>query len=118
MSESVVEQGVLTPIDRDGLSIDQWIQSQFDLEELPEEYEDWIEYLGEASHKPGAPPRYYVSISRDEIYEISNHRKSHEPDFANAERRPDGSIAFFVGYYNGGASLDEVIDEALEGLSG
>ena len=58
----------------------------------------------------------YVILS-DSIYEIiEKHSKPIDYDIFEASMNKDGTISFNVMYYNGGCSLDEAIEDALESV--
>ena len=77
------------------------------LTELDSYYESYQEYLEDQYYE-----EYY--IGNNIIYEVK--RKEIDPydDIHNAVKMPDGSIAFEIRWYNGGASYRELLDVALD----
>lgn len=109
VSEMETYRGKLTPVDLEGLGLDNWIQNLLGWESLEGTfYESWLEALDEERYDS------YVYHKKSEIlYEV--HRESLDPyGFQFSERKPDGTVEFFVSYYNGGASFDEVAESFLD----
>jgi len=57
----------------------------------------------------------YVVVS-GKLYSIQSKEEDSCDDIFEAERAQDGSIKFFVQFYNGGCSLSEALEEAIERL--
>lgn len=78
--------------------------------ELNEYYDSWQGMFYDKFYET------YV-ISSDSIYEIiEKHSKPIDYDIFEAYPNKDGTISFNVMYYNGGCSLDEAIEYALESV--
>ena len=56
-----------------------------------------------------------VYIRNQIIYEVQD-TELDPSGFSEAETNEDGSIDYMILYYNGGASFDEVIDEAISNI--
>lgn len=70
--------------------------------------DSWREMLNEELHE-----RYVVACG--EVYKvIEKNYKAIDDDIFNARDNGDGTIDYEVMYYNGGCSLDEAIEYALE----
>lgn len=110
MSEMETYRGRLTPVDLGGLELDLWIQNLLGRESLEGTYcRNWLEALSELRYNS-----YVYHEKSGILYEI--HREALDPQgFQFAEHRPDGTVDFFVSYYNGGASFGEVAESLLDG---
>lgn len=112
MSEVETHVGKLIPISLDGLSIDEWVQKELGQTEKPD-YETWLSHYDEEQYSnPKKYPRrlFYDGVTLFEVVA----KKLPFNDFVEANENPDGSIDFVISYYNGGASLDEVLAEVVE----
>jgi len=56
------------------------------------------------------------TVYNDEVYDLSDWKDLAYGDVFEATENADGSISFFVQYYNGGCGLDEAIGYALDNL--
>lgn len=112
MSEMETFKGRLTPVELDGLTVDQWVQELLGWTELDlNRYEDWLDALSEERYG-----EYVYDRLTSTVYEIQKHQL--DPyGFVEAERRSDGSIDFIVSYYNGGVSFSEVAKSAIRSAS-
>jgi hypothetical protein len=109
MSEMETHKGKLVPLVCTGCTLEERAEDVCGLLgfEKSEYHSTWVECLEEEGYKR-------VLILDDEhIYEIQDCEV--DPyGFANATRNNDGTIDYFISWYNGGASMDEVLKEAIE----
>jgi len=75
--------------------------------EIDEYYDTYLESLKENDK--------YMVIE-DCIYEVLEKRKLNH-DFMLATQESDGTISFFVSYYNGGCCLEEAVEEAINNIT-
>lgn len=108
MSTVEAYTGKLTPVDLQGKSLDEWIQHNLKLSELPAHAEDWLEVLSEEHYN-----KYLYNSKTKTLYKVK--RKSMDPDgFLHFDRKKDGSYTFSMSYYNGGASFEEVMRDVFD----
>jgi len=107
MSETVAYEGKLVPVDREGKSLDLWIQERLGWSDL-RGHSNWLEALEETIYGG-----YFYDSSKAVLYEVQR-RELHPEDFIHATANADGSFDFVVGYYNGGASFEEVMGSVVE----
>ena len=68
-------------------------------------HDSWVEALEDEGYKK-------VIIHNDTIYRIEDTEV--EPNgFVEGSKNEDGTYEYFVSYYNGGASLSEVLESAI-----
>lgn len=108
MSETVAYVGKLTPVDLEGLSVDEWIQKKLNRTEL-EFGLTWLEELDEACDN--SPERFFYHEGK--LYEVERVEFSPE-DIAVSFKHADGTTGFVVSYYNGGCSFDEALEYAIQ----
>ncbi len=108
MSETEVHKGKLIPLSLNGVTMEERAKNA--CEKYGYEKSSWhrsyLECLRDEGYKT-------VYVRGDIIYEM----KDLELDacgFSDATKNEDNTIDYLVMFYNGGASLDEVIDEAID----
>ncbi len=108
MSEMETHKGKLVPITNAGDNLEEQakeICSRLGLER--EEYhKTWIECLRDEGYRK-------VYIHGDTIYEIQDTQLD-SYGFTEGTANEDGSINYFISWYNGGASMDEVLDDVMD----
>ena len=108
MSEMETHKGKLVPITNvEGTQEERAkeICSRLGLER--EEYHNsWLECLKDGGYRK-------VYIHGDTIYEIRDERLD-SYGFVEGTANDDGSIDYFISWYNGGASMDEVLDDVMD----
>lgn len=113
MSETEAYTGKLTPIDRDGKTVEEWIQETLNMSSKPE-HESWIGWYSEQryNHPDREYPEILYSPETDILYLIEK-TKMDTNGFTVSEKHDDGSASFTVLYYNGGTDLNEVLSGIL-----
>ena len=101
-------KGKLVPITNAGDTLEEQakeICSRLGLER--DEYHDtWLDCLKDEGYRK-------VYINGDTIYEIRD-TELESYGFVEGSLNGDGSIDYFISWYNGGAGMDEVLDEAVK----
>lgn len=81
---------------------------------------DWQQGLLEADYYRTDKKKFHdptYEILNDQIYEVlENVDLSDDGGFCKLTRNEDGTISFIASWYNGGASLSEVLEDELESL--
>lgn len=98
--------GKLVPVELDGLTVDEWIQNKVGKTELGY-FQNWVEVLYEEFWK-----EYHFDNSSGILYEIVKEPFDSE-NFVRMSKNDDGSYDFVVSFYNGGAFLNEVLQEGV-----
>lgn len=115
MSETETWKGKMIPLDLEGKTFDEWIQSQLGVAEIDTDmYNTWEEQYDEELYMH--PEKYkHVVYSRETntLFEVAK-EKLDPYGFQNGIKNEDGSYDFFVSFYNGGTCLDEVLSEIVE----
>ena len=111
MSEVETHKGKLVPVEVVGNTLEEKIEHickthDWDKDEW---YDTWQEVLEDNGYR-----EYYIAKD-DTIYKIDD-KKVDPEGFATGEKNEDGSIDFFISWYNGGASMDEVLDGVLKDI--
>lgn len=73
---------------------------------------EWQEAFNEAMYDHGALPEYM--LLNDQIYEILEEEKLHPCGHVMVSQHPDGTLSYLACWYNGGASLEEVLEDAIK----
>ena len=73
--------------------------------------DSWIETVNEEGCRV-----FYIDENTDTVYRVENKQVDVEYEFFNATRNGNGTIDFEVMYYNGGCSLSEAIEEAINDM--
>jgi len=95
MSNDVVAyRGKLAPVDLHGQSIDSWIQEKLGTSYLDGSYSTWTEALEDECYG-----QYLYNESTGKLYEVQREKLQQE-GFVQSTANPDGTIDFFVGFYN------------------
>ena len=71
-------------------------------------HDTWEEAIGDEGYK-----KVYVDSDEAIIYEIQD-KEVDSYGFVEGSKNDDGSIDYFISWYNGGASMDEVLDDVFE----
>lgn len=109
MSETVHHQGKLIPIKMNGKTVEEKAKElAFDLgsKEIPSYYDSWKEVL-----LYDYDNEYFVY--KDQIYKQEKEEQEDTEYLAKAKVNPDGTIDYTCIFYNGGTSLSECIEDAL-----
>lgn len=108
MSETVMHIGKMKKVDLQGKTTLEFaeqklLESQKEMDDFFEDAVEWLveEYYGE----------YF--LANNELYEILEDKKDESFDVAEGTLNPDGSISYIAMFYNGGASLREVLEEIV-----
>ena len=108
MSEMETHKGKLVPMVLNGVTLEERCEDackRFGFEK--ESWHDtWEECLDDEGYRK-------VYVSNDIIYEIQD-KEVDSYGFVEGSKNDDGSIDYFLSYYNGGASLNEVLDSAVD----
>ena len=59
---------------------------------------------------------FFYDSEKEILYSITYESHDLEEEIIKAEKQPDGSIAFELRYYNGGAGFEECLQEAMNKL--
>ena len=68
---------------------------------------NWIDQIQEDFHEN------YIILNKN-LYSFIEKTEMNSEGFEEAHKNPDGTIDFFVQWYNGGASLNEVLEDAIK----
>ena len=74
---------------------------------MPHYYDNWVETLDDEGYRK-------VVYRNGVWYSIQGERKDEIGEFVEGHKNADGTYNYYVYYYNGGASLTEVLEEAME----
>lgn len=109
MSEVETHKGKLVPVEVVGNTLEEKIEHICKTHgwAIDEYYDTWREVLSENAYRD-----YYIAKD-DTIYKIDD-KKVDPEGFATGEKNEDGSVDYFISWYNGGASMDEVLDDVIE----
>ena len=107
MSSNELHIGKLTPVVlEDGVTVEEFIKQKFS--EQNTVFDDYYDSYAEQAYDVG----YFVSKSGN-LYEIDD--EEHNPyGFEHSKKDSNGVIEYTVLFYNGGASLREVLDGIVE----
>jgi len=107
MSETEVHMGKLMPINLSG-DLEQRAEKACQMFGYRKEdwHSSWVECIYESSYME-------IIIHNDVIYRIHD-KELDEFGFEEATRNEDGTVDYFLSYYNGGASFDEALKSALD----
>lgn len=108
MSEYEGYVGKMTPVDLGDKTLDEWIKDYLKEDELPDYYENWIEFFGEKFDG-----NYYYNSSDNILYKID--KKEVDPSFFVVSRKVGDSYEFATAFHNGGTGLYEMCDEIITG---
>ena len=110
MSEVETHKGTLIPMILSGYDMEERAQCaclQMGYEKQ-DYHKSWLDCLKDEGYRE-------VLVQGDVVYLIDD-RKLDPSDFSIAYKGSDGNIRYCISYYNGGASFNEVIEEALQGM--
>ena len=112
MSEMETHRGKLVPMDLPGDTLeDRAREACLKLCLEKEDYHDtWLDCLEDEGYKK-------VHINGDVIYEIQDEELD-SYGFVEGTANDDGTIDYMISWYNGGASMDEVLAAALTKATG
>jgi len=108
MSDMEAHKGKLVPMNLEGDTLEERAKdacSQLNIESTGA-HETWLECLHDRGYRK-------VYIRGNLIYEIKD-TELDASGFSEAEANNDGTINYSMLYYNGGASFDEVLDDAVD----
>lgn len=113
MSETETHRGKLVPMVLSGVTLEERCESACNElgYEMGKYCDTWEECLSDDGYKK-------VIIRDKVIYRIVDDVEVPSDGFAEATANEDGSINYFISWYNGGASMDEVINSAIDELDG
>lgn len=108
MSDYVGYEGRLIPLSLKGEELEKFARSTVDVnDEILKKYDNFVEYLV-GYHGDN----FYYNSKKNELFLIE--REYFEPyEYMKATKRDDGSYDFIAIYYNGGACLEEVLDDII-----
>ena len=110
MSSTEVHKGKLVPMVLNGWTPEERAKDACEKLGIPfdDDYDTWLEVLNEYGYRK-------VLIRNDVTYKIEDVEL--DPyGFSEITKNIDGSYDYFISYYNGGGSFDEVIEGALDGM--
>jgi len=106
MSEMETHKGTLVPMSLKGATLEERAQDACRLLGYKlDDYDSWVEVLQDRGYRS-------AYIRGDTIYEIQD-QEVDPYGFVEATKHPDGRIEYFMSWYNGGASMSEVLDDAV-----
>lgn len=108
MSDIESYTGTLIPVDLDGKTVDEWIKSKLETDELVEYCSSWMEMLDEFFWK-----EYFLDNRTGILYKIDKTNFNAE-NFSQLTSNPNGTFDFTVSFYNGGTHLIEMLDELMK----
>lgn len=113
MSEMEHHVGKLKKVDLQGQTVEEFAEKLFierGTAERPSYNSTWLEYLLEEYYE-----EYF--IHGEDLYQAIEHKEQDEYDDINEyQLNEDGTISFVTKFYNGGASLSEMIGKGLSEL--
>jgi len=93
-SDVVAYRGTLAPVDLQGREIDSWIQEKLGTSYLDSCYKSWTDALEDEFYG-----QYLYYAETGKLYEVQ--REKLQPEgFVQSTENADGTIDFFVGFYN------------------
>lgn len=110
MSETETHKGKATPVDLNGLTVEEWIQKLINSEdqETGQGVDYWVDELFEWSYDNFSKDKYFYNPTSGILYELED-EKLDADDFVKIDKNPDGSFEYFTSFYNGGVDLNEVL---------
>lgn len=108
MSDMETHKGKLIPICNFGDTLEERAEAacnQFGFQKA-EWHDSWLECLRDEGYRK-------VYIHNGVVYEVHDEELD-SCGFAEATENEDGSIDYFISYYNGGAGFDEVLNAAIK----
>ena len=111
MSETVSHIGKLTKISVKNKTTEQFVKEMLKKGniEMKEYHNDIFDCLTNTFHG-----LYFYHKKSDTLYRIDNRELNLYDNIIIADKNEDGTISYQLKYYNGGASFDECLNEALD----
>lgn len=109
MSETETHKGKLVPLYFEGNTLEDRAREAclfLGLERDTQYHKSWLECLEDEGHEK-------VFIHNDIIYKIDDQEVDPE-GFSEATVNDNGSYDYFISWYNGGASMNEVLQQAVK----
>lgn len=108
MSEVESYKGKLVPVEMNGLSLEEKCKELCSATELDSYVQSWFEQLKEEKYDS-----YYYSKQLDTLFAVEKTELDPE-GFLEMTKNEDGSYEFMTSFYNGGASIAEVLDSGIK----
>lgn len=107
MSDVESYTGKLVPVEMHGLTLEEKCQELCTADTLPSYTESWLEELYDEYYK-----QYHYSAALDTLFVVE--KEPFDPESVlQMEQQEDGTYSFMVSFYNGGASLNEMLEDGL-----
>jgi hypothetical protein len=112
MSEMETHRGKLVPVTLNGVTKEERAEDAcrrfLGAKKLPDTYKRWVDLLeDEGAHN-------IITIG-DVTYRVEN-KELDSYGFEEASKNDDGSIDYFISFYNGSAWWGEVVESAVNGM--
>tara|TARA_R110000796_G_scaffold181330_1_gene297901 strand:+ start:40306 stop:40668 length:363 start_codon:yes stop_codon:yes gene_type:complete len=111
MSRTEYHIGKLTEIDLKGKTIDQFAKELSGKETYASYYDNWLEFFNDEYRKT-----HYYHVASGKLYSIEDRELDEHSEIIKARRLSPDSIEYELKWYNGGAGMEECMDEALDQL--
>lgn len=110
MSHQETHIGVLRKIDLKGKTVEQWMQDyphENGYTDVPDGYYDWEEYMY----------TNYVITHKNVWIRGTTYATDDDPHFCMLIPKEDGTYIYATSFYNGGACLNEMLEDELKKIN-
>ena len=111
MSRTEHHIGTLKEIDLKGRTIEDLAKELSGKDFYPGYYDGWLDFFRDEFSKT-----HHYHKDTGKVYSMEDRELEENAEIIRADRKSENIIEYEVKFYNGGAGLDECIDEALDKL--
>ncbi len=111
MSRTEHHIGTLTEIDLKGKTIEEFAKELYGKETYASYYNSWLDFFRDEYRET-----HYYHKASGKLYSLKYRELEEDAEIIRASRKSSNTIEYELKWYNGGASMDECMEEALDML--